>query len=154
LLAADDARPAGRATLGAEFRYVTADEAMAYGLAKVKVCVHGLYLTTLVPGGPAAKTGLKEGDVLLALDASRICSLDDVEDFLRVSPPGRKVRAVVKRAGTFKEEAVPVTLAPGKGGGGNSFTWDYAGLGQLEAAVATAKKDGKLVLVGLSGADT
>ncbi len=34
------------------------------------------------------------------------------------------------------------------------FTWQYAGVGQLNAALAAAKKDGKLVLVGLSGAET
>jgi hypothetical protein len=34
---------------------------------------------------------------------------------------------------------------------GSRFTWQYAGKGQLEIALAVARKDGKVLLVGLSG---
>jgi hypothetical protein len=48
------------------------------------------------------------------------------------------------------------TSTPGHSGGANTggrrFTWQYAGKGQLSTALAAARKDGKVVLVGLSGA--
>jgi len=34
------------------------------------------------------------------------------------------------------------------------FRWQYAGVGQLDRALAAAEKAGKPVLVGLSGAET
>lgn len=141
--------------LGAETRIPTADEMKTYQLARLVGKVQGQYLSAVAKGGPAGKAGLEVGDVLLALDANKIFSRDDIEDFLRVSQPGANVKVLVKRAGTLKEETVTVTLgAKTAAADGKHFAWQYAGLGQLDAALAAAKKDGKLVLVGLSGADT
>lgn len=142
------------ASLGAETRTPTADEVKTYGILDVKGKPNGQYLRKIVKTGPADQAGLQVGDVLLSLDANKLCSSDDIEDFLRVSQPGVKVKAIVKRGGTFKEEQVTVMLGADKASGGRGFTWQYAGLGQLDAALAAAKKDGKLVLIGLSGADT
>jgi len=151
-LAADEAKTA---TLGADTRVPTADEARRYQLAKLVGRVQGQYVSTVETGGPAAEAGLKAGDLLLALDANKLYSRDDIEDFLRVSLPGAKANVLVKRIGTFKEESIPVTLGEAKAAGDNKqFTWQYAGLGQLDAALGTAKKNGKLLLVGLSGAET
>jgi len=98
---------------------------------------------------------LAASDVLLILDANKVFSRDDIEDFLRVSQPGAQVKVLVKRAGTYKEETVTVTLGAKKVEDKDKhFAWQFAGLGQLDAAQAAAKKDGKLVFVGLSGSDT
>lgn len=150
----DDAKPKV-ASLGAETRNPTEEEAKAYGLGKQKVgCTNGQYFKTVEEGGPAEKAGFKEGDVLLSLDANKLYSKDDLADFLRVVKPGTKVEAMLKRAGTFKEEKVTLTLGSGPEVSGKGIVWQHAGLGQLDSALAAAKKDGKLVLVGLSGADT
>jgi predicted metalloprotease with PDZ domain len=154
-LVAADTKPEKGHPLGAETRVPTAEEATTYQLDKLVGKVQGQYVNSVDQDGPAEKAGLKAGDVLLVLDANKVFSRDDVEDFLRVSQPGAKVKVLVKRAGTYKEETVTVTLGANvvenKDG---RFPWQYAGLGQLDAALAAAKKDGKLVLVGLSGADT
>ena len=148
-------KPAKADTLGAELRLPTADEAKEYQLAKLVGKVQGQYVSRVEKDGPAEKVGLKAGDVLLVLDANKVFSHDDVEDFLRVSQPGAEVKVLVKRAGTYKEEMVTVTLGANKVEDKDKhFTWQFAGLGQLDPALAAAKKDGKLVLVGLSGADT
>jgi serine protease Do len=155
VLVAGQARGAEAAALGADTRVPTAEEAKTYQLGKLVGKVQGQYVSGVDKGGPAEKAGLKAGDVLLVLDANKVFSRDDLEDFLRVSQPGAQVKVLVKRAGTYKEGTVTVTLGANKVEDKDKhFTWQYAGLGQLDAALAAAKKDGKLVLVGLSGADT
>jgi S1-C subfamily serine protease len=155
VLLADEPTAVKRAALGAETRVPTADEAKTYQLDKLVGKIQGQYVSSVDKDGPAEKAGLKAGDVLLALDANKVFSRDDMEDFLRVSKPDSKVKLLVKRAGTYKEETVTVSLGANKVEDKEKhFTWQYAGLGQLDTALAAAKKDGKLVLVGLSGADT
>jgi predicted metalloprotease with PDZ domain len=151
----EDAKVAKRATLGAETRVPTSEEVKTYQLVKLVGRVQGQYVSGVDNGGPAENAGLKAGDVLLALDANKLFSRDDIEDFLRVSHPDSKVKVLLKRCGTDKQEAVTVILGASKVEDKEKhFTWQYAGLGQLDAALAAAKKDGKRVLVGLSGADT
>jgi C-terminal processing protease CtpA/Prc len=155
VLLADEETAAKRATLGAETRVPTADEVKTYQLSKLVGKVQGQYVSGMDKSGPAEKAGLKVGDVLLSLDANKVFSRDDIEDFLRVSRPDSKVKVLVKRADTYKEETVTLALGTAKTEDKDKhFTWQYAGLGQLDAALGAAKKDGKLVLVGLSGADT
>jgi membrane-associated protease RseP (regulator of RpoE activity) len=152
---ADEATGAKKAALGAETRVPTAEEAKIYQLAKFLGKTQGQYISGMEKEGPAEKAGLKPGDVILALDANKIFSRDDIEDFLRVSQPSSKVKLLVERDGTHKQETVTVTLGVQKVEDKEKhLAWQYAGLGQMDAALATAKKDGKLVLVGLSGADT
>jgi S1-C subfamily serine protease len=140
---ADDAKPK-MASLGAETRNPTDEEAKAYSLGMQKVgCINGQYVKAVEKSGPADKAGLKEGDVILSLDSNRLYSRDAL-----------LVEARVKRAGTFKEEKVPLTLGSGPVASGKGLVWEHAGLGQLDAALSAAKKDSKLMLVGLSGADT
>jgi predicted metalloprotease with PDZ domain len=150
----DEVKPK-MAALGAETRIPTGDEAKAYGLSKQKVgCTNGQYVKVVEKGGPADKAGLKEGDVLLSLNSNKLYSKDDLADFLRVTKPGAKIEAHVRRAGTFKEEKVTLTLGTGPEVSGKGIIWQHAGLGQLDSALAAAKDEKKLLLVGLSGADT
>ncbi len=155
LLVAGQVRGADVATFGAETRVPTAEQAKTYQLGKLVGKVQGQYVAAVDKGGPAEKAGLKVGDVVLALEANKLFSRDDIEDFLRVVQPGSKVKVVVKRAGTYKEETVTIALgATEVEDKGKHLTWQYAGVGQLDAALAADKKNRKLVLVGLSGADT
>jgi C-terminal processing protease CtpA/Prc len=152
---ADDTTMAKRAALGAETRVPTANEAKTYQLAKLVGRTQGQYISAVEKDGSADKAGLKASDVVLALDANKVFSRDDIEDFLQVSQPDSKVKLLVKRAGTYKEEVVTVALGAKKVEDKEKhFTWQYAGLGQMDAALAAARRDGRLVLVGLSGADT
>lgn len=151
---ADDAKPK-MASLGAETRNCAEEDAKAYGLGKQKVgCINGQYVKAVEKDGPADKAGLKEGDVILSLDSNKLYSRDDLRDFLSVTKAEAKVEALVKRAGTSKEEKLSLTLGTGPGPSGKGIIWQHSGLSQLDAALAAAKKDGKHVLVGLSGADT
>lgn len=151
---ADDAKPK-MASLGAETRNCTKEDANTYGLGKQKVgCINGQYVKAVVKDGPADMAGLKEGDVILSLDSNKLYSRDDLRDFLSITKAEAKVEVLLKRAGTFKEEKVPLTLGSGPVVSGKGLVWEHASLGQLDAALSAAKKGGKPVLVGLSGADT
>lgn len=110
----------------------------------------------MIKDSAATKAGLAAGDVIVRLGNVEVFSQDDIADVLHVSAPGQKLKAAVLRAKTGKEETVEIALgtrevkvpkvAP--------LAWDYASLANLDAALAQAKKDKKLVLVGLSGAET
>ncbi len=152
---ADESRTSQLATLGAKTRAPTAEEAKTYNLRRAKGRPAGQLVTSVDKKGPADKAGLAEGDVLLSLDSNELYSRDDLEDFLRASKPAAKVRAMLKRADTFAEESVTIALGRSVGATANGrFAWQYAGLGQLDRALADARKDKKLLLVGLSGAET
>jgi serine protease Do len=154
LLRADDAKRK-MASLGAETRNCADEEAKAYGLGRQMVgCINGQYVKTVEKDGPADKAGLKSGDVILSLDSNWLYSRDDLRDFLSVTKAEAKVEALVKRAGTFKKEKVSLMLGTAPEPSGKGIVWQHSGIGQLDAALAAAKKDGKPVLVGLSGADT
>ncbi len=143
------------ATLGASTRAPTKDEVKQLGL-KFEVRARGQIVSDLVKDGAATKAGLAAGDVLVRLSNVEVFSQDDIADVLRASAPGQKVEAAVLRAKTGKEETIEIALgtkevklpkvAP--------LAWDYASLANLDAALAKAKKEKKLVLVGLSGAET
>ncbi|MBP1634691.1 MAG: Bacterial leucyl aminopeptidase precursor [Acidobacteria bacterium] len=68
----------------------------------------GVRVSGIVPGSPAEKAGLKEGDVLAAIDGRPIADLRAYSEALRVLAPGQTVRVVVVRNG--KEQTVEVTL--------------------------------------------
>ncbi len=82
----------------------------------------------IVPGGPAAKAGLKPGDLITAVNGKKITSVDQFIGTIAGFSPGDTVTLTVKRGGQSKD--VPLTLGaqpsspPGssqspQGGGGN-----------------------------------
>jgi len=152
LLLPQDSTPRKEASLGLETRAPTKAEAKEYSLPG-GVKVQGQLVESLGAGSPAEKAGIGKGDVILKLNENKIYSRDAFEDFLRVTKPGTEVKILVKRAKTYKEEELKVTLGE-RESKERRISWQYASLEQLDAALAQAKKDGKKVLVGISGAET
>lgn len=142
----------GEGDLGVQTRQPTAAEAKDHDLPK-GVRVQGQWIVSVAKDGPAARAGLSPGDVILKLDDNRIYSRDALDDFLRVTESGTAVKALVKRTATGKEETIAVTLGE-RASTRRGIAWDFASLEQLDAALARAKKSGKKVLVGISGAET
>lgn len=138
--------------LGAETRAPTKQEAREYSLPG-GVRAQGQLIESVEAGSPADKAGLAKGDVILKLNDNRIYSRDSLEDFLRVTRPGTEIKVTVKRAKTYKEEEIRLTLGE-RETKERRILWQYASLEQLDAALAHAKKDKKKVLVGISGAET
>lgn len=151
----EDAGYVSVAMLGISTRAPTAKQTKSLGL-KMEVRVRGQIVTRLTLGGAAAEAGIKVGDVLIRLDQNEIFSQDDIVDFLAVAKPGQDVAVLVQRAGGAGEESIKLSLgskrvrAPFVA----KLEWQYASLGQMSDAFAEAKKEGKAILLGLSGAET
>jgi S1-C subfamily serine protease len=152
--AAQDKREESRpeAHLGASTRPPTKEEVKEYSPPE-GVRVQGQIVESLDTGGPAEKAGIAKGDMILTLAGVKVFSRDAIEDVLRVTKPGTEVTALVKRAGTYRDEEVAVKLGERKAEA-RTIEWQYASLEQLDRALAQARKEGRKLLVGLSGAET
>ena len=142
------------AVLGFESRAVTLQEAKEKNLP-IDVRANGQMITETVKEGPAEKAGLRKDDIILKLDDNVIYSRDDIEDFVRAAKPGQKVRVSLQRDKVMEIELTlgerELTAEEAKE---DRFVWQYASLARLDAALKDAKEQKKIVLVGLSGAET
>lgn len=68
----------------------------------------GVRVGGVVPGSPAEKGGLKEGDVMMKLDAVDMASLQTFSDFLKTAKAGQTVSVSVMREG--KPLTLTITL--------------------------------------------
>ena len=68
----------------------------------------GVRVGGVVPGSPAEKAGVKEGDVMTKLDATEMSSLQAFSDFLKTAKAGQTVEVAVLRDG--KPLSLRVTL--------------------------------------------
>ena len=68
----------------------------------------GVLVSAIVPGGPAAKAGIKPGDVILAVNGKPAPTADVLVSVLADLHPGQKVPVKLLRHG--KELTVTVTL--------------------------------------------
>ena len=73
---------------------------------------HGVLITELVEDGPAKDAGLREGDVIVALDDESIDDSDDLHDFLGNTEPGETITVRVIRNGRKREYDVELSEAP------------------------------------------
>jgi C-terminal processing protease CtpA/Prc len=76
---------------------------------------NGLTVSQVVPGGPADRGGLKEGDRLVKLDGVKLASLPDVRKVLQAHQPGDKVVLEVERAGKAMTVTVELGSTPAPG---------------------------------------
>ena len=67
-------------------------------------------IESVTPDSPAAKAGLRDGDVILKIDSTEIGSIADFDDLLRGMKPGNEITLQVRRG----SERITVTLTLGK----------------------------------------
>jgi photosystem II stability/assembly factor-like uncharacterized protein len=83
----------------------------------------GAKLTVVSPETPAAKAGLKAGDVIVKFDEKEVNGYNELLELIRAKKVGDKVKVGIKREG--KDQVVEVTLAErpteGPRGGGRGF---------------------------------
>jgi S1-C subfamily serine protease len=70
----------------------------------------GIELTEVLPGKPAARAGLRNGDILLSLDGTPVHTVDEVHRLLGASSIGRPMACKVLRGA----ELIDVTVTPGE----------------------------------------
>jgi len=90
----------------------------------------GVRISGVVEDGPAAKAGLKAGDVVVEIDGDSVVSgIKALTTALGARDPGDDVEVVVLRDG--KEVAFDVTLGS-RGGIATSFAFGPEGIGEIE----------------------
>ncbi|MHB8894067.1 MAG: S1C family serine protease [Candidatus Geothermincolia bacterium] len=97
-------RPVSHPYLGVLGQTVSPSIATRYNLPVSE----GAYVTRVVPGSPADKAGIKNGDIIVGIDGKPIKSMDDVVAAVRSHAIGDKV-SVTYYVGTSKKTA-SVTL--------------------------------------------
>lgn len=90
--------------LGIEIQEVTPDVAEYYGLKEAK----GVLVYRVVPNGPAAKAGLKDGDIVRAFEGKPIMHTRELIERVSGTPVGQQVTVELLREG--KPVSMPVAI--------------------------------------------
>lgn len=93
-----------RGWLGVAIQEVNKDLARSFGLDRAR----GALVADVEPGGPAAKAGLKAGDVIIKFEKRPINTQADLPYLVGRTSPKSKVPVVVMREG--KEQTINVTI--------------------------------------------
>jgi Do/DeqQ family serine protease len=101
-----------RPWLGARLQSVTPDMARSLGLTAPS----GALVADVWPGGPAARAGLKQGDVMTSVDDRPVSDAGAVNFAIATHKPGEAVSVGVRRGGktqtlSLRAEAPPATPA-------------------------------------------
>jgi S1-C subfamily serine protease len=59
----------------------------------------GAFVSDVLPGSGAEQAGVREGDVIVAIDGTRVTSNDRLGDLVRSHRPGDKVKVTIERRG-------------------------------------------------------
>jgi serine protease Do len=102
-----------RGWLGVSLQAVDPEMAAALGAAEAK----GALVNAVEPGSPAARAGLRAGDVITALDGRAVESPRDLAAAVAAVAPGRSVTLALLRDGSAREQRVelgnnPANAAP------------------------------------------
>jgi putative serine protease PepD len=81
---------------------------LGVGLARVGAA----RVTQVVAGSPAAKAGLKAGDVVTSFDGHTVSSADDLSAAVAAAKPGETVSVTVQRGGSTKHLSVTLGVQP------------------------------------------
>ncbi len=88
-----------RGYLGVTIQEVDQSLAKALGLPNTD----GVLISDVEPGGPAAKAGLRRGDVVLSVDRQPVRSSGELRNVVAGTPVGKEVEVVAQRSGSRRE---------------------------------------------------
>ncbi|ACH40389.1 periplasmic trypsin-like serine protease lipoprotein DegQ [Citrifermentans bemidjiense Bem] len=95
-----------RGWLGVSIQSVTEEMANSFGLPKA----YGALVNDVVPGGPAAKAGVMQGDVITSFAGTAVKDVRQLQRLVGETPIGKKVPVELYRDG--KKINVQITTAP------------------------------------------
>jgi serine protease Do len=95
-----------RGWLGVSIQTVTEDMARSFGLPKA----YGALVNDVVAGGPAAKAGIKQGDVITGFDGQSVKDVRQLQRLVGETPVGKRAEIELYRDG--KALKVFVTTTP------------------------------------------
>ncbi len=96
------------AWFGAEGQAVTSAIASSIGLSRPG----GVILKTVYPGGPAAKAGLKTGDVVLAVDGNSVDDMQSLNYRIATHKPGDTPSFKIASGGRSRDVSIMLTSPP------------------------------------------
>lgn len=117
-------RVGGGSFLGVAVAEITAERAKVLNLREER----GVEITRVEEDSPAAKGGIKTGDVVLEYNGQRVEGMDQFMRMVRETPPGREVKLAISRNGglqnvVVKTESRKTWMA--KSGDGFSRTFEF-----------------------------
>jgi Do/DeqQ family serine protease len=127
-----------RPWLGARIQSVSAEMARSLGLDRPQ----GALIADLYPGGPAARAGLRQGDVVLQAEGRPVADAAALNYAIQTRRPGESIPLVVRRAdgreqaATLRAEAPPATPARDERTLAGRHPFDGATVVNLSPAVA------------------
>jgi S1-C subfamily serine protease len=93
-----------RGALGVSIGPVTSEVAQKLGMKEAR----GVFVAQVVPGGAAASAGLREGDVIVAVNGEPVTTVNDLRIRVSSTAPGSELPLTIVRGG--KEQQVRVKL--------------------------------------------
>lgn len=84
-----------RGWLGTSVQNITPDLAQAFRISQAT----GVVVTKITPGGPAEKSGLSRGDIILQVDSTKISNANKLRNLIASAKPGSTARIIVMRSG-------------------------------------------------------
>jgi serine protease Do len=109
-----------RGMIGVTIQPLTSELAQSLGLKETR----GVLVSSVSPGGPAEKAGMKAGDVILAVNGKKVNDPNELRNTVAAIAPGTEVTVTLAREGG--EQQVKATLTeldpdtPAAGGGGSA----------------------------------
>ena len=100
-----------RGYLGVAIENLTFLSAQSFGLEEPR----GALVTDVTEDTPAETAGLKNGDVILKVDAVEVTKTRDLIEYVASRGPGARVKLKVLRGGKTIEKAVKLAQRPGNG---------------------------------------
>jgi serine protease Do len=97
-----------RGWLGVSIQPLTPELAKSFGAKEAK----GILVSDVIPDSPAAKAGLKPGDIVLEMDGKKMESPGDLQRAIGLTAPGGEVHLKIWREQGEKSVAVKVGEAP------------------------------------------
>jgi serine protease Do len=127
-----------RGWLGVEIQGVNPDIAESLGIDRPR----GALVTNVMRAGPAARAGLKQGDLVLAVNGEKIAKVGDLSRNIAVLRPGSEAELTLMRGGAEKNITVTLgkrptaeKLASARGSEGGGVDGGNAALGMRLATV-------------------
>jgi membrane-associated protease RseP (regulator of RpoE activity) len=126
----------GRPSLGISGDELTTQLASYFGVKQGK----GVLVREVVVGSPAAKAGLKAGDVIVAVDGNSVAMVTELRQALEIKPGEEKRKLNLTVVRDRQEQTVPVELErPGLGEGERVALGFGIDAGQWQRAEAAAE---------------
>jgi serine protease Do len=97
-----------RGWLGISVQPLTPELAESFGFKSSA----GVLVGGVMPETPAAKAGLKNGDIITAIDGKAVANPTELVNTIAALPPGQKVELEVFRGGKFSDVSVDLGLRP------------------------------------------